>query len=124
MISNTQVLHEGRNFRVCLTEDNEIVKVIRANATNYKSALAYLQNEYDLSSGLNTNHIRKALRMGSFEQNPALFLEYVTGVPLKSTKKKYSVVGILKIALKVIEGIHILHKNMNHRSCFSNYSRI
>jgi predicted ATPase/GAF domain-containing protein len=111
MIPNTQVLHEGRNFRVCLTQNNEIVKVIRASASNYKAALAYLQNEYDLSNDLNTSSVRKALRMGSFEQYPALFLEYVTGVPLKNSTKKYSTLGILNIALKVVEGIQVLHQN-------------
>ena len=87
MIANFQILHEGQNFQICLTENKEIVKVLKSNASNYKSALVYLQNEYDLSKDLDSTGIRKALRMDNFGQNPALFLEYIEGVPLKKLKK-------------------------------------
>lgn len=111
MISNVQVLHEGQNFRVCLTENKEIVKVLRTNASNYRTALFFLQNEYDLCNNLNTNGVRKALRMGSFEQNPALFLEYIEGLPLKNVEKEFSTLEILRIAIKIIDAIHSLHQN-------------
>jgi len=121
MISDAQMLYQGQTCRIYKlnnteTGKQEIVKVLQQDAPNYQVALLFMQNEYDLSKNLTHVGTRKALRMGNFEQSPALFLEYVEGSSLSTLSQDYSIGEILEIAIQITERLAYLHQhNIIHK---------
>jgi len=110
------LLHQGQSFQVYHLEEQEIVKVLRSDAPNYSTALLYLQNEYDISHDLDFQGVRAALRLGNFEQNPALFLSYVKGENLKVFSQKLSLSTILELAIQLADKLNYIHqKNIIHK---------
>jgi len=115
------LLHQGQSFQVYYLEEQEIVKVLRSDAPNYSTALLYLQNEYDISHDLDFQGVRAALRLGNFEQNPALFLPYVKGKSLKVFSQKLSLSAILQLGIQLADKLNYIHqKNIIHKDVSPN----
>lgn len=85
--------------------------------------LAYLQNEYALTHQLALECVRKAYRMGRFEDRPAIFLEHVPGASLKQAfvKEEKPFTDRLAVAVEVAKALEAIHgQGIIHRDFTSN----
>jgi len=116
MIASPRFIYQNPSIRIYKSENQEIIKVLRTDAPNYAMALLSLQNEYDLSHDFHFDGIRKALYLGTFDQSPALFLDYVEGISLKAFTKKFTWIEGVELGIELAKRLHLLHqKNIIHK---------
>ena len=85
------------------------------------SELAYLENELEITKGLDIRGIRKAYKKTHIDDKEALVLEYVEGLTLREVfvKQHRSIKEFLEVAVSIaqtLEEIHnhnIIHKDIN-----------
>ncbi len=127
-MDKAQIIHEGQDCLIYLIENKtnkEIVKVLQNDSPNYQGVLAYLQNEYDLSKNLDRKGVRRAFKLDTFENNPALFLEYIEGEnlrksPLSGIKESLKVGIEIAKSLAFIHQNNIIHKDLNPNNVLIN----
>lgn len=123
--ADTQVLFEGNNSTIYFQENTEgeqpiIIKVIKnEHATPNEINLFF--NEYEITQGLDSPNIRKALEKTTLDDRPALILEYIHGETLKQAfvHKDKSIRDFLRAAIQICQTLgevhqaDIIHKDIN-----------
>ena len=97
-----------------------IIKTTRIDDPAHQANLA-LVNEYEILKELSIAGIRKPVRLESTQDGPALFLEYIDGLPLgaaieESTMAFAEMVATFAQLCGVLEEVHqrgIIHKDLN-----------
>ncbi len=124
--TNVEIVYEGQSVYLYQLNHQEVVKVLQPNVSKYQVALSYLQNEYELTKNLENKGVRRALRLDSFDQKPALFLEYVEGISLRKFDQKLSILEIVHLIIQLsecLDYIHqqkIIHKDINSNNIIIN----
>lgn len=85
--------------------------VIKSLHADYPSSadLALLQNEFDITQFLEPYGFRKVIEFSQFSGRPALFLEYLPGVPLSSLTMPVSIDFFLSLALPLVAQLVSIH---------------
>ncbi|MFN8509153.1 MAG: diguanylate cyclase [Deinococcaceae bacterium] len=85
--------------------------VIKSLHAEYPSSsdLALLQNEFDITQFLEPYGFRKVIEFSQFSGRPALFLEYLPGVPLSLLPTPVSIDFFLSLALPLVAQLVSIH---------------
>lgn len=119
------LLSENQDFILGLvsTGEGQGIEVVKQCKSSGLQELE-LQNEYRITQELRIKGIRKATRIGTWNNRPALFLEFIPGSNLKDylSSRDLSIREALDIAITIMRVIHelhsarIIHKNLNHKN--------
>ena len=120
------LIYDGTKSTIYLdNKDNErpvVIKMLK-DVDPAGRQLEYLHNEFNLTHELTLPQVRKAYRLGSFEDRAAIFLEHVPGTSLKEgfikTEKPFE--EKLGVAIEVVKALEAIHgAGIIHRDFTSN----
>lgn len=119
-----EILSSSANFTCYKAINNKNKKVVcvktPTNAHTSNNLLFHLKNEFNISNNISVNGARKAHEYTSFNNKPALILEYISGQTLHEIDySKLSFLVIIKIVInlcKILDSLHdkgIIHMDVN-----------
>jgi len=110
-----QLIVDGLRSKIFkIDEDNSVEKSIcKVPRNTNKNVQSELFNEYEVTSQLNIQGIRKPLHKGIFENKSAFFYAYFEGITLKQfvTDKLVSPKEFFTIALNLLKTLKSIHHN-------------
>ncbi|TAF33467.1 MAG: GAF domain-containing protein [Cytophagales bacterium] len=116
MLSNANLIYQSSNSLVYSVLNSEfqtpvIVKVFQQENAQ-KQQIAQFVNEYELLKNLMIEGVRKAYKVSSVDNKPAIWLEYVPGYTVKEyfIDKKQSLDTFFKFALGAADRLLALHQ--------------
>ncbi|WP_051296283.1 AAA family ATPase [Eisenibacter elegans] len=108
-------------------EQSAILKVLK-NPQPSREQLTLFYNEYEIIKNLEVRGVRRVLRRGRYQDQPALWLEYVPGVTLKEMQlaARANLTRFFDIAIplaQIMAEVHqagIIHKDLNSNNVLYN----
>jgi predicted ATPase/GAF domain-containing protein/tRNA A-37 threonylcarbamoyl transferase component Bud32 len=127
---NAEILFQGANSTVYLVEDSVLakkvaVKVMREERPNPEQIQVFY-NEYEIIKELNFDGIRNIYRRDTWDNKPALVMEYLKGLSWDNyfNQNPFNMREFLRLAIQtcqVLGEIHkhnIIHKDLNGKNIF------
>ncbi len=130
-----KLIHESKKSLIYFLDTSEWGKPVILKVLNYDyptpQDIAVFYNEFDLIEGLNLPGIRNAIKKGTYNNQPAIYFEWVDAQPVSEVFKNKTGFRLefLQAAIDIAQAVgdmhnaHIIHKDINPKNVLINLKK-